>query len=203
MSAVKSRREQYSDATRNALLDEATTLFAERGFAATSLEDIASATQVTRGAVYHHFANKRALFETVLERLESLALQRIAAAAAEKDDPWDAAMAGIDAFLDNNCDPVYGRLVWQEGPIALGWTGWRECEMEYSFGIVEQMTKALVAAGYIAETAINPTSIRLIHELFGGAGMTIADADEADKTRVRDESADFIRRLLTGVRVRD
>src|SRR5258708_314845 len=63
MSHVKSRREMYSEATRAALLDEATTLFAARGYASTSLEDIASASQVTRGAVYHHFASKRALFE--------------------------------------------------------------------------------------------------------------------------------------------
>jgi AcrR family transcriptional regulator len=203
MSVVKSRREQYSDATRNALVEEATRLFAERGFGATALEDIATATQVTRGAVYHHFANKRAVFETVLDRLETQALQRIAAAAGEHEDAWDAAMAGLEAFLDNNCDPIYGRLVWQEGPIALGWSGWRECEMEYSFGIVEQLTKALVAAGYVAETAITATSSRLIHELLGGAGMTIADADAADKRRVRDESSDFIRRLLNGIRIRD
>jgi AcrR family transcriptional regulator len=67
MTEVKSRREMYSEATRAALLDEATALFAERGYAGTSLEDVASASQVTRGAVYHHFASKQALFEAVLQ----------------------------------------------------------------------------------------------------------------------------------------
>ncbi len=71
MPEVKSRRELYSEATRAALLDEATTLFAERGYAGTSLEDVASASQVTRGAVYHHFASKQALFEAVLELQEA------------------------------------------------------------------------------------------------------------------------------------
>src|SRR6266702_432282 len=63
MPQVRSRRELYSEATRAALLDEATRLFAERGYAGTSLEDVASASQVTRGAVYHHFEAKHALFE--------------------------------------------------------------------------------------------------------------------------------------------
>jgi len=59
---TQSRRELYSEATRAALLDEATRLFATRGYAGTSLEDVAVASQVTRGAVYHHFDGKQALF---------------------------------------------------------------------------------------------------------------------------------------------
>src|SRR5579864_6983233 len=107
---VKSRREMYSEATRAALLDEATTLFAERGYAGTSLEEIASASQVTRGAVYHHFASKQALFEAVLSTQETRAIAEIMAAATA-DDPWDAATLALDAYLDQCCDPVYGRLV--------------------------------------------------------------------------------------------
>src|SRR5258708_6372832 len=127
MSHVKSRREMYSEATRAALLDEATTLFAARGYASTSLEDIASASQVTRGAVYHHFASKRALFEAVLRAQEAGAVARITAAATAAD-PWEAATLALDAYLDQCCDPVYGRLVWLEGPAALGWHRWRVCE---------------------------------------------------------------------------
>ena len=67
MQQVRSRRELYSEATRAALLDEATRLFAQRGYAGTSLEDVAAASQVTRGAVYHHFDGKQALFEAVLD----------------------------------------------------------------------------------------------------------------------------------------
>src|SRR4051812_37834366 len=112
MSPVKSRREAYSEATKAALLEEATRLFAEHGYAATSLEQIASATRVTRGAVYHHFASKQALFEAVLEGQERRAIEEVAAAATAAD-PWDAALLALDAFLDRCCDPTYGRLVWQ------------------------------------------------------------------------------------------
>src|ERR1700746_3335493 len=81
MPEVKSRRELHSEATRAALLDEATVLFAERGYAGPSLEDVASASQVTRGAVYHHFASKQALFEAVLELQEARAMEGITDAA--------------------------------------------------------------------------------------------------------------------------
>jgi Transcriptional regulator len=120
MPSVKSRREQYSDATREALLETATEMFGSRGFGGTSLDDIATATRVTRGAVYHHFASKQAVFEEVLESLEMRMVQRVTEAAAREPHPWDAAMAGLEAFLDHCCDPIYGRLCWQEGPVALG-----------------------------------------------------------------------------------
>ena len=91
MPEVKSRREMYSEATRAALLEEATTLFAERGYSGTSLEDVASASQVTRGAVYHHFASKQALFEAVLELQKARVTADVLA--AQSPDPWDAAAA--------------------------------------------------------------------------------------------------------------
>jgi AcrR family transcriptional regulator len=143
MSPVKSRREMYSEATRAALLEEATALFAERGYAGTSLEDVASASQVTRGAVYHHFAGKQALFEAVLDLQEVRATAEVvaAAAAAGAGDPWEAAMLALDAFLDQCCDPTYGRLVWREGPAALGWHRWRECEEKYAYGMSSALSR--------------------------------------------------------------
>src|SRR3954464_11726349 len=114
MSTVKSRREQYSQATRAALVEAATRRFAEHGYAGTALEDVAADIQATRGAVYHHFANKTALFEAVFEQLETEVVQRSSAAAAGASDPWDAAIAALNTYLDDCCDPTYGRLVWQE-----------------------------------------------------------------------------------------
>ena len=111
VSQVKSRREQYSEATRSALLDAATRRFAERGFAGTALEDVAADIQASRGAVYHHFASKTALFEAVFEQLESAVVARCAAAAREADGPCPAALAALTVFLDDCCDPVYGRVL--------------------------------------------------------------------------------------------
>ena len=196
---VKSRREMYSDATRAALLDEATRLFAERGFAATSLEDVASACQVTRGAVYHHFAGKQALFEAVLDVQETKAVAEVIAAATGPD-PWDAALEALDAFLDQCCDPVYGRLVWLEGPSALGWHRWRECEQKYAFGLVERFITDLVSQGYLIDQAAG-TLVRFSFWMLGGAGLALAEAPEADKPRLREEWRYLIRRTFTAMRI--
>ena len=83
---VKSRRAEYADATKEALLEAAEVSFAERGFAATSLDDVAAAARVTKGALYHHFENKQHLFEAVFLRLEDTVVANTAAAASSKRD---------------------------------------------------------------------------------------------------------------------
>ena len=199
MQPVKSRREMYSEATRAALLDEATALFAARGYAATSLEDVASASRVTRGAVYHHFASKRALFEAVLGAQEARAMADVSAAAAAAADPWDAAMLALDAFLGCCCDPVYGRLVWLEGPTALGWHRWRECEQKYAYGLVERFIQAMIEAGYLEDQATE-SMVRFCFWMLGGAGLTLAETADSDKARVRAEWASLIGRTISALR---
>jgi AcrR family transcriptional regulator len=200
MPEVKSRRELYSEATRAALLDEATTLFAERGYAGTSLEDVASASRVTRGAVYHHFASKQALFEAVLALQEGRATAAILAAAAA-DDPWEAALLALAAYLNQCCDPAYGRLVWLEGPAALGWHRWRECERTYSYGLVERFIRDLVDAGYLDGRAFD-SLVQFSFWMLGGAGLAVAEARPEDKPRVRDEWGHLIAQAVTAQRLK-
>jgi len=198
---VKSRRELYSEATREALIDAATDLFVERGFSGTALADVAASAQVTRGAVYHHFTDKRALFEAVLERFELQAVARIREGASTGTDPWDAAMRGLAAFLEQCCDPVYGRLVWQEGPIALGWQRWRECEMQYGYGLTEEFVSALIQHGILTPTPLT-TATRLVFALIGETGLALAEvSDVAAKQTLRKEYEAVIRRILEGLRV--
>jgi AcrR family transcriptional regulator len=200
MPEVKSRRELYSAATRAALLDEATALFAERGYAGTSLEDVASASQVTRGAVYHHFASKQALFEAVLDLQEARVTAEVIAAASTAD-PWDAAMLALDTYLTHCCDPVYGRLVWLEGPAALGWHRWRECEKDYAYGLVERFIRDLADGGYLRDTAFD-SLVRFSFWMLGGAGLAVAEAPPEDKPRVRDEWRYLIGQAISSLRIK-
>jgi AcrR family transcriptional regulator len=199
MQPVKSRREMYSEATRAALLAQATRLFAAHGYTATSLEDVASASRVSRGAVYHHFASKQALFEAVLDAQEERAVATVVAAVTA-EDPWEAATLALDAFLDLSCDPVYGRLVWVEAPRVLGWNRWREWEEKYAYGLVEQFTRSLITAGYLEDRATD-SLVRFSFWMLGGAGLTLAEAAEADKPRVREEWTYLLRRTITAFRV--
>ncbi|MFC4905731.1 TetR/AcrR family transcriptional regulator [Actinomadura gamaensis] len=199
MPDVKSRRAKYSEETRNALLDAATRRFAEHGFAGTSLEDVAADIQATRGAVYHHFASKTALFQAVFERLEQRSTEGILRAAADAPDAWTAATLAQNTFLDHCCDPVYGRIIWQEGPIALGWQRWRECEEKYGYGLVEQLVRSLQEAGLLPPLPRVPLA-RVAFHVLGAAGTAIAEAPEQDKRRLRAEYAEVLASLLNGIR---
>jgi len=203
MSTLKSRRDQFSEATRIALLDAATKRFGELGFAGTSLEDVATDIQATRGAVYHHFSSKRALFEAVLEQLETEAMAQAEAAGAAGDNAWHSAVLALDSFLDRCTEPIYGRIVWQEGPIALGWARWEELEQEFAYGLVEQYVRALIDGGFIAPPALPvETTGKVAFGLLGTAGKALAEAPMEDKARLRAEYGTVITRLLMGLAAR-
>jgi AcrR family transcriptional regulator len=197
MHQVKSRREMYSAATRAALLEQATALFAECGYTGTSLEDVASASQVTRGAVYHHFASKQALFESVLDEQETNAIQWILAAASGSG-PQEATTRALDALLTQCCDPVYGRLVWLEAPTVLGWDRWRERQQAHAYGLVEQFIRALIETGCLEDKAAE-SLVRFCFWMLGGAALALAEAPAADKPRIRDEWSYLIRRAMNGL----
>ncbi|SDD91547.1 TetR/AcrR family transcriptional regulator [Actinokineospora iranica] len=199
MSAVKSRREQYSDATRAALIDAATKRFATDGFTATGLEDIATDIQATRGAVYHHFSNKKALFEAVLHELESESTKRVEAAYTAAADPWSGAIAALDAYLDFCLDPVYSRVAWREGPIALGWASWLALEQEHAYGVIETILRALVDRGLLGPVPL-ATTTRVIFSVIGAAGVGLAEADAAEQPRLRAEYGEVMLRMITGLR---
>ncbi|WP_157253781.1 TetR/AcrR family transcriptional regulator [Nonomuraea typhae] len=201
MSSVKSRREQYSQATKAALLEAATRRFADRGFAATALEDVAADIGASRGAVYHHFASKTALFEAVAGELEGwMVRQVIEATEAAGDDPWKAAMAATDQFLQCCCDPAYGRVVWQEAPLALGWHRWKELEGVYAYGLIEQLVGGLIAAGQLPELPREPMT-RITFHILGAAGMALAEAAEEDKERVKADYLTAISHLFGSARL--
>ncbi|WP_043842017.1 TetR/AcrR family transcriptional regulator [Amycolatopsis taiwanensis] len=198
MSTLKSRREQYSQATRTALLEAATRRFAEHGFAGTTLEDVAADIQATRGAVYHHYASKTALFAAVFEKLETEAMALSDAAAARASDPWQAAFVALDAFLECSCDPVYGRIAWLEAPTALGWTHWQSAGVDLAYGHVERRIKALMDGGYLDPQPLE-TLTRVVYSMLGAAGMALAEAADTDKPRLKAEYAAVIGRMLSAL----
>lgn len=196
---VKSRREQYSEATKAALLKAATRRFAEHGFAGTALDDVAADIQATRGAVYHHFPSKTALFQAVYENLEKEMISRVAEAGLTETEPWQMVLTALDRFLDHCCDPVYGRLVWQEAPVALGWERWKECEEKYAYGLIEQLITTLVDNGDIPSFPREPMA-RITFHVVGAAGLALAEAAPEDKPRLKEEYTLVLRYMLGNIR---
>src|SRR6476661_7329687 len=96
--AGTSRRQQYSASTKRALVDVATEQFSDHGYGGTSLDAIVAGARVTKGALYHHFSGKQALFEAVFAKVEDDASKQIKAALKGSRDPWEKALAGLGAF---------------------------------------------------------------------------------------------------------
>ncbi|CAA9262470.1 MAG: Transcriptional regulator, AcrR family [uncultured Blastococcus sp.] len=198
---VKSRREEYSAATRQALLDSATALFAERGYARTSLDEIAGRARVTKGALYGHFAGKQALFRAVLEELEGATTREVSRAIEAAATPWEGALAGLDAFLRACRDTVYGTVVMREGPVALPYAEWCAAEELHSYALVEGMVAMLVEAGEIDPLPLEPAA-RIIHSVVGSAAMLIAAAAPADQPQAFEDARTVVLRLAEGIRRR-
>ena len=182
-----SRRQQYSASTKRALVEVATAQFSEHGYGGTSLDAIVAGARVTKGALYHHFSGKQALFEAVFARVEDDASQQIRAALRGTRDPWEKALAGLNAFLEVVQDPAYQRVVIQEGPAILGYERFREQEERSSYGIVQDIVgSVLEASTYELDEPMKQTFSRIFFGAMSAAGESVTSADDpnAEATRV-------------------
>jgi AcrR family transcriptional regulator len=194
-----SRRAQYSATTRRALVDVAEQLFTEHGYAATSLDAIVAGADVTKGALYHHYSGKQALFEAVFEKVESAGAQQIQTALTGHEDPWDKAIAGLRAFLDVVRQPSYSRIVVQDGPSVLGHERFREQEERSTFDYVLDIVRAVLAAGeWRVDDKMEHTFARIFFGAMSSAGASVSTADDADTEAERVELA--IGFILSGLR---
>lgn len=170
---------ERTEATRGRLVATARRLFGEKGFAATSTEEILSEAQVSRGALYHHFSSKtdlfRATFEAVEEELTAKLLD-IATAGGETD-PVKILQLGFNAFLDQCVNPEVQRIVMLDAPTVLGWDTWHELDERYAFGTIKAVLAVAAESGRIDADAVDS----LTHLLVGAvmqAGMVVARADD-------------------------
>lgn len=197
---MRSRRLEYSESTRDALVDNAVRLFTERGYAATSLDEVARQSRVTKGALYHHFTGKQALFAAAFDRVEHDTMTRLAEIlGSPSGEVWDAVMEGLRQFIKICQEPAYQRIVLQEGPAVLGWGTWRKTDEKYSYGVVRAGVAALLDAGEIIDLPLETTSRLLFGALWNGA-MMIAEAP--DPREAGTEVFTTIVKLLEGHRRR-
>jgi AcrR family transcriptional regulator len=194
---MRSRRVDYTESTRQALVDSALELFTKRGYAATSLDTIVKRARVTKGALYHHFTGKQALFEAAFDAVETAAITRLATVVDGDGTAWERAMAGIQAYVGVCLEPAYQRIVIHEAPVVMGWERWREAEERFSYGLVRATVEALVAAGEIDELPVEVTARVLFGSLQAGA-EAIAGSSEPKKTAA--EVSKVITTVMTGMR---
>jgi AcrR family transcriptional regulator len=173
---VSPTQQQRSEATTGSLVEAARDLFAEDGYAATSLDAVVAKAGMTKGALYHHFAGKRELFAAVFAHEQRKLSDVVAAAYARHEDPWDGFEAGCRAFVEACQEPGVQRIFLLDAPAALGWEEIRQIES----GSMDMMVLGIERA--IQAGRLDPRDPRqLAHLLFGAiceSAMVVARADD-------------------------
>ncbi|MEU6268255.1 TetR/AcrR family transcriptional regulator [Saccharopolyspora shandongensis] len=196
MATARPRRVEYSESTRQALVDSAVELFTEHGYAGTSLDEIAKRARVTKGALYHHFGGKQALFEAAFDAVETSMVARLAEVIST-GSPWEATRSGLRAFLEVCLEPSYQRIVVQDGPAVMGWERWRAAEEAYTFGVVRGVVGTLVESGEIAPLPVEALARVVFGSLSAGA---TAIAGSKSPQQARADIGECIERVLDGLR---
>ena len=141
--------------TRERLVRTGRELFGERGYDATSIESILAAAGVARGALYHHFATKEALFDAVLDQLVAEIADTAADAARSASDPVESLRLGCSAWLRMALDPAVQRIALVDAPAVVGWTRWRELDEVHTLGGLRANLNALAADGRLPEDQVD------------------------------------------------
>ncbi len=187
---VPSRRQQFSAATRQALIERGEQLFAEHGYAAASLDQIVAGAEVTKGALYHHFSGKQALFEAVFEKVEGEASRTIQDSLLDQQDPWEKAIAGLRCFLDVVQQPAYRRIVILEGPAVLGYARFREQEERSAYTHVYDIVKSVLESGdWELDEPMVETFARIFFGAMSSAGETVSTSEDPVAAALRVEAA--------------
>lgn len=194
---MRTRRAEYSESTRQALVDNAVDLFTKRGYAGTSLDEVVKRARVTKGALYHHFSGKQALFEAAFTQVETRSIESLTAIINAEGDAWETAVAGLRAYVRKCLDPEYQRIIVHEAPVVMGWERWREAEEHFSFGLLRAAVQLLIDAGEIEDQSAEIMA-RLLFGALSAAASTIASSSDPRRTGREVEGA--ILRVLEGLR---
>jgi AcrR family transcriptional regulator len=201
MNAARRTQAERAAETRNALIAAARPLFAAQGFAEVALEAIVRAAGVTRGALYHHFADKTELFAAVFEQVEEEVAVRMgqAIAASNQTDPIEVMRLGAGFWLDACSDPEVQRIVLVDAPAVLGWTRWTEIGNRYNIGMVRALLSDAVETGRIPPQPIEATVLTILGAM-REATLYVALAEDHDQAR--EEAGLVINRLIHALSVK-
>jgi AcrR family transcriptional regulator len=198
--AAPTRRTQAerTAATRSLLIGAARKLFADKGFADVSTQAIVASAGVTRGALYHQFADKADLFAAVYEEVERDLVADVARQIADDQppDPLEAMRLGARLFLDRCSAPDVQQIVLIDAPAVLGWDRWRAVGMKYGLGVIEGMLAHAIAEHAIPEQPLRSTA-HVMSAALSEAALYVSRANDREEAQ-RDMEAVFDR-LISGI----
>lgn len=193
MKVKRRTQAERTAATRTALVGAARALFAEHGYAAVGTTEIARRAGVTRGALYHQFADKGALFAAVAEEVEAAVTQRLAdlVASSGVTDPAAALRAAALGWLEVCEEPEVRQVLLLDAPVVLGWEGVREMAQQYGLGLTEALLQAAIDAGQLRPAPVRAMALVLLGALQEAAHVIVAEPQaKADVAEVLDRLVD-------------
>jgi AcrR family transcriptional regulator len=194
---VKRLRERQAEATRELLVSIARERFTEQGYAATSIEDIVQRAGVAKGALYHHFSGKDALFRAVYEAVLAEVVSAVTAAALAVQEPWAGVRAGLSAFLDACLEPAFRRIVVLESVSVLQPEVREEGIEHVELPMLQTVLTPLAASNVLPGVAVEP----LAHVALGGLyGAALFIARPPDPGFARREVDVVLDTLIAGLR---
>jgi AcrR family transcriptional regulator len=186
-------------ATTEAILRAGRRLFGERGFAATTMDDIAEAADVAKGAVYHHFKTKEAVFEAVFEQVSGDLVQDIDRAVRSEKDVLAAIVAGTQHYFAACAKGPSGQIILRDGPAVLGWERWREIDARHFGGKFPRALTVAMDAGLIARQPVEPLARLLLGAVTEAA---VACAGRSDVLKAGSEYSRAFKSLVEALRLR-
>jgi AcrR family transcriptional regulator len=197
MARSDNRRVVQGEATRQALLDAARALFGSQGYAATSLDEIVAAAAVTKGALYHHFADKESLFRAVFEQVEREVSDK-AVAEFLQPDAWQALIVGCRLWVEAHLASDVRQIVLNDARAVLGWVATRAIETRFSTVAVRGALRKGMSAGVLTRQPLRPLALMLTGALSESC-LYVAEAD--DPATALEEVGGLIATMLSGMRV--
>jgi AcrR family transcriptional regulator len=195
MATQAERREK----TRSAILKAAKFAFGERGFAATRMDDVASGASVAKGALYHHFPTKKAVFEAVFEQVSLDLVSELERIARAEKDALAAMAARTEGYFAICARGATGQIILRDGPAVLGWERWREIDAQYFGGKFPRAIAHAMDGGLIARQPLEPLARLLLGAVTEAA---VACSFGRDIGKVGADYARAFRSLLDGLRAR-
>jgi AcrR family transcriptional regulator len=194
---AQGKRAAQGRATRGQLIDVATGLFAEHGYEGTSIEAVLTAAGVSRGALYHHFAGKEALFTAVLDALNERITVQLTEIIGASADPAEAVRTAALAWIDLAGDPVIQRIMLVDAPSVLGWEQWRAMDEGRTVGAMREMLQAVSDTGRLPGELVGPFAHMILAAL-DEAALNVARAPDSRVAVAEERQAveEFLARLL-------
>lgn len=172
-------QEERRLATRTAIIETAQGLFGSAGFDVTTMDDIAKKAGVAKGAVYHHYKNKREVFEAVFEAVSADLVATMLSKVDGDDDAVGMLVQSAQLFFDLCAEPQVSRILLQEGPAVLGHADWHRLDARHFGGLVTAALGSAMEAGAIREQPLAPLS-RVILSAIQAAAIDCASQDDFD-----------------------